>query len=212
MNNRKIALIDHKCANLHSVIKVLELLRVEVQICTSIKDLEDVKGIILPGVGSFDTAMKNLKKQNLIEPLGNMVLSGTPILGICLGMQLLMETSEEGSLKGLGLIKGTNKILASPNKQIKIPHMGWNNIEIKPGKNSRILFGIKNREYFYFVHSYKCVLVNNSDMVASTSYGQEICAVIETGNIFATQFHPEKSGEIGIEIYKNFISLIENKT
>ena len=209
MNNQKIAVIDHRCANLHSVIKALELLKADVRICTSKKELKSIDGIILPGVGSFDPAMRNLIEQDLVDSIKNLTLSGTPLLGICLGMQLLMENSEEGSLNGIGLIEGTAKIIHSNYEDIKIPHMGWNNIQIKNNKNPKILDGIKNQDYFYFVHSYKCVPSNDSEIAALTKYGQEICAVIEKNNIFATQFHPEKSGDIGLKIYKNFLSFVK---
>tara|TARA_B100000029_G_C17153054_1_gene806759 strand:+ start:67 stop:699 length:633 start_codon:yes stop_codon:yes gene_type:complete len=207
MKNQKIAVIDHKCANLHSVIKALDFFKVDVKICRSKTELQDIDGIILPGVGSFDPAMRNLIEQDLADPIKKLTLSGTPLLGICLGMQLLMENSEEGSLNGIGLVNGTAKIIESTDKEIKIPHMGWNNIEIN--NNSRILNGIKDNDYFYFVHSYKCIPTNYSEMTAFTKYGQEICAVIEKNNIFATQFHPEKSGKIGLKIYQNFLSFIE---
>ena len=152
--------------------------------------------------------MENLIEQDLDDPIKKLTLSGTPLLGICLGMQLLMENSEEGSLNGIGLVNGTAKIIESTDKEIKIPHMGWNNIEIN-NNNSRILNGIKDNDYFYFVHSYKCIPTNYSEMTAFTKYGQDICAVIEKNNIFATQFHPEKSGKIGLKIYQNFLSFIE---
>ena len=209
MNNQKIAVIDHKCANLHSVIKALEIFKIDVKICTSKTELIDKDGIILPGVGSFDPAMKNLIKQDLVDSIKNLTFSGTPLLGICLGMQLLMENSEEGSLNGIGLINGTAKMIESNEEDIKIPHMGWNNIEINDNNNSRILNGIKNNDYFYFVHSYKCIPTNNSEVAAFTKYGQKICAVIEKNNVFATQFHPEKSGIVGLKIYQNFLSFIE---
>ncbi|MBM32133.1 MAG: imidazole glycerol phosphate synthase subunit HisH [Chloroflexi bacterium] len=208
MKNQKIAVIDHKCANLHSVIKALDVFKVDVKICRSKTELQDIDGIILPGVGSFDPAMRNLIEQDLDDPIKKLTLSGTPLLGICLGMQLLMENSEEGSLNGIGLVNGTAKIIESTDKEIKIPHMGWNNIEIN-NNNSRILNGIKDNDYFYFVHSYKCIPTNYSEMTAFTKYGQDICAVIEKNNIFATQFHPEKSGKIGLKIYQNFLSFIE---
>ena len=208
MKNQKIAVIDHKCANLHSVIKALDVFKVDVKICRSKTELQDIDGIILPGVGSVDPAMRNLIEQDLDDPIKKLTLSGTPLLGICLGMQLLMENSEEGSLNGIGLVNGTAKIIESTDKEIKIPHMGWNNIEIN-NNNSRILNGIKDNDYFYFVHSYKCIPTNYSEMTAFTKYGQDICAVIEKNNIFATQFHPEKSGKIGLKIYQNFLSFIE---
>jgi len=211
MNNQKIAVIDHRCANLHSVMKALELFKADVRICTSKEELKNIDGIILPGVGSFDPAMRNLVEQDLVDSIKELTLSGTPLLGICLGMQLLMGNSEEGSLNGIGLIEGTAKIIDSNHEDIKIPHMGWNNIQIKSKKDSKLLDGIKDQDYFYFVHSYKCVPSNDSEIAALTEYGQEICAVIEKNNIFATQFHPEKSGDIGLRIYKNFLSFIETR-
>ena len=204
-----VVIIDYGLGNLFSIKRACEIVGLSTTVTSSKNDIAKAKAIILPGVGSFDPAMKNLIKQDLVDSIKNLTFSGTPLLGICLGMQLLMENSEEGSLNGIGLINGTAKMIESNEEDIKIPHMGWNNIEINDNNNSRILNGIKNNDYFYFVHSYKCIPTNNSEVAAFTKYGQKICAVIEKNNVFATQFHPEKSGIVGLKIYQNFLSFIE---
>tara|TARA_B100001029_G_scaffold179846_1_gene191577 strand:+ start:618 stop:1253 length:636 start_codon:yes stop_codon:yes gene_type:complete len=204
INNPKIGIINHNFANLHSVKKALDYLNCSNKIINKPDDIShEIDAIILPGVGAFDAAIGSLQKSNFIKPIKDAVNLGTPILGVCLGMQLLFTNSEEGKLKGLDLIKGKVTEIKKKNKDMKIPHMGWNSITIK--SNSTLFNNIKGKEYFYFVHSYKCEPEDKSIITTSVSYGDEICSSIEYENIFATQFHPEKSGEIGLEIYKNFI-------
>jgi glutamine amidotransferase len=156
----------------------------------------------LPGVGAFDAAMQVLKKSGMAKSLIQANLNKIPIFGICLGMQLLFEESEEGSEKGLGLIEGSVKKIIKID-DIKIPHMGWNETHYQ--NKSNIFNNIKNESFFYYVHSYECVPLNKDLITSYTNYGNKICSSIENKNIIATQFHPEKSGVNGIKIYKNFV-------
>ncbi len=209
-NSPKIGIINHNFANLHSVKKALDYLNCSNKIIDKPNDLSnEIDAIILPGVGAFDAAIDSLQKSNFINPIKDAANLGTPILGVCLGMQLLFTDSEEGKLKGLDLIRGKVTEIKKKNKDMKIPHMGWNSITIKT--NSTLFNDIKAGEYFYFVHGYKCEPTDKSIITTTVSYGDEICSSIEYKNIFATQFHPEKSGEIGLEIYKNFISKVSEK-
>ena len=209
-NSPKIGIINHNFANLHSVKKALDYLNCSNKIIDNPNDLSnEIDAIILPGVGAFDAAIDSLKKSNFISPIKDAANLGTPILGVCLGMQLLFTDSEEGKLKGLDLIRGKVTEIKKKNKDMKIPHMGWNSITIKT--SSTLFNNIKSGEYFYFVHGYKCEPEDKSIVTTSVIYGDEICSSIEYKNIFATQFHPEKSGEIGLEIYKNFISKVSEK-
>ena len=210
INNPKIGIINHNFANLHSVKKALDYLNCPNIIINKPNELSgEVDGIILPGVGAFDAAMNSLQISNFINPIKDIVGLGVPILGVCLGMQLLFTKSEEGILEGLNLIEGEVTEIKKVRKDMKIPHMGWNSIEIK--SNSVLFNNIKSGEYFYFVHGYKCEPKDESIVSTEVTYGDVICSSIEKDSIFATQFHPEKSGEIGLEIYKNFISKVSEK-
>ena len=188
--------MDYSVGNLKSIEKALKKFGAECIISCERKYLKECDAIILPGVGSFDSAMKSIPKEFLDE------ISDKYILGICLGMQILFERSEEGKENGLGLIKGEVKRLR--NVDI-IPHMGWNKINII--RDSDIVNGIRNGEYFYFVHSYYCI-PREDVTVATCFYGIEFPAIIEKGNIFGTQFHPEKSGKNGLKIIENFLRIV----
>jgi len=195
-----IVIVDYGMGNLRSITKAIEHCGANVEVTRNAEKIEESQALVLPGVGAFKDAIKEL------SPLANIIKKyDKPLLGICLGMQLFFTESEEGGLfKGLDLIKG--RVIRLPD-EVKIPHMGWNDIEIK-GK-SRLLKGIKSGEYFYFVHSYFVVPENNETIKATTNYGVEIPAVIEKENIFATQFHPEKSGEAGLRILRNFVEIVK---
>lgn len=195
-----IVIVDYGMGNLRSITKAMEHCGAKVKVTRNAEKIEESEALVLPGVGAFKDAIKEL------SPLANIIKKyDKPLLGICLGMQLFFTESEEGGLfKGLDLIKG--RVVKLPD-EVKIPHMGWNDIEIK-GK-SRLLKGIKSGEYFYFVHSYFVVPENNETIKATTNYGVEIPAVIEKENIFATQFHPEKSGEAGLRILRNFVEMVK---
>ena len=200
-----IAIIDYDAGNLRSVEKALISLGEDVVVSREADVLLAADKVILPGVGAFGDAMNKLKEYGLVEVINKIVAKNIPLLGICLGLQLMFEESDEApGVKGLGLIKG--KILRIPPKEgLKIPHMGWNSIDIKP--QARLFKGIKNNSYVYFVHSYYLKADEEDIVAASTEYSVHIHATVESGNIFACQFHPEKSSDIGLKILKNFAEL-----
>lgn len=200
-----IAIIDYDAGNLKSVEKALISLGEEVVVSRERDVLLSADKVVLPGVGAFGDAMNKLSEYGLIEVIKEIVDNNTPFLGICLGLQLLFEESEEApGVAGLGILKG--KILKIPPKEgLKIPHMGWNSIDIKP--EARLFKGIKNNSYVYFVHSYYLKAEDEAIVAASTEYSTHIHASVEKDNVFACQFHPEKSSELGLKILKNFAEL-----
>lgn len=200
-----VAIIDYGVGNLASVQKALEFLgRGAVITCDKEVILKSDK-VILPGVGAFSEAMKRLEESKMDLVVKEVAREGIPLLGICLGMQLLFDESSEGGVitKGLGLIPG--KVELFPEMGLKIPHMGWNSI--MTNINSRLFKGIENNSYVYFVHSYFCKAVNESNVATTTQYGIIFDSAIESENIFATQFHPEKSGDVGLNILRNFVDI-----
>lgn len=199
-----IAIIDYGAGNLHSVKNALDFLGAESKITGSASEILSADKVILPGVGAFGSAMNALTASGLNDVIFEVADKGTPLLGICLGLQLMFEKSEEApDVKGLGLFKGT--IVKIPDRSLKIPHMGWNNIEVV--KDSRILHNIGKNPFVYFVHSYYLNASDESVVSAYTNYGERLGIAVEKDNVFATQFHPEKSGETGMKILKNFINL-----
>lgn len=199
-----IAIIDYGAGNLHSVKNALDFLGAESKITGSASEILSADKVILPGVGAFGSAMNALTASGLKEVIFEVTDKGTPLLGICLGLQLMFEKSEEApDVKGLGLFKGT--IVTIPDRGLKIPHMGWNDIEVV--KDSRILHNIGENPFVYFVHSYYLNASDESVVSAYTNYGERLGIAVEKDNVFATQFHPEKSGETGMKILKNFINL-----
>ena len=199
-----IAIIDYGAGNLHSVKNALDFLGADNIVTGNKEEILNADKVILPGVGAFGDAMKCLEERGLVETVKAVAENGKPFLGICLGLHLLFEESEESpNVKGLGIFKG--KIVKIPdNGSLKIPHMGWNNIHIT--KDSKILKNIGDEPYVYFVHSYYVEAEDGSVVSAYTEYGQRLDIAVEQGNVFATQFHPEKSGDTGMEILKNFIA------
>ena len=200
-----IAIVDYDAGNIKSVEKALQFLGQEPVVTRDKETLLQAEKVIVPGVGAFGDAMGKMHQYGLVEVLREIAAKGTPLLGICLGLQLFFESSEETpGVEGLGLLPG--KIVRIPDKEgFKIPHMGWNSIQINPA--SRLLKGIEEGAYVYFVHSYYLQAENEADVAATTDYVVNIHAAAEHENIFATQFHPDKSGEIGLRILKNFIEL-----
>ena len=200
-----IALIDYDAGNIKSVEKAFQSLGKEVVLTRDPEVLKRADHVVLPGVGNFGDAMENLHHFGLVPVIHQVVQEQTPFLGICLGLQLMFESSEEGpAVKGLGLLPG--KIVRFPEKEgYKIPHMGWNSLKINP--NSKLLKGIPEDVYVYFVHSYYLKAKHIEDVAATTDYIVPVHAAVEHDNIFATQFHPEKSGDVGLEILKNFVSI-----
>lgn len=202
-----IAIIDYEMGNLRSVQKGLERAGHKAIITRSARDILDASHVVLPGVGAFKDCMENLKRYDLIEPIFKVITSGRPFLGICLGLQLLFTESEEfGKHLGLDIIKGRvvrfPTTLLDQNPELKIPHMGWNDIRIK--KRTPLLDGIEDGSFFYFVHSYYVVPEDNGVIATNTDYGIEFTSSIWKDNIFACQFHPEKSQKVGLEILRNF--------
>lgn len=200
-----IAIVDYDAGNIKSVEKALQFLGEEPKVTREKEVLLQADKVIVPGVGAFGDAMSKMHQYGLVEILREIAKKGTPILGICLGLQLFFESSEESpGVEGLGLLPG--KIVRIPDKEgFKIPHIGWNSIGIN--SSSRLLKGIEEGAYVYFVHSYYLQAAREADVAATTDYVVNIHAAAEHENIFATQFHPEKSGDIGLQILKNFIEL-----
>ena len=200
-----IAIVDYDAGNIKSVEKALQFLGEEPKVTREKEVLLQADKVIVPGVGAFGDAMSKMHQYGLVEILREIAKKGTPILGICLGLQLFFESSEESpGVEGLGLLPG--KIVRSADKEgFKMPHRGWNSIGINP--SSRLLKGIEEGAYVYFVHSYYLQAAREADVAATTDYVVNIHAAAEHENIFATQFHPEKSGDIGLQILKNFIEL-----
>ncbi len=200
-----IALIDYDAGNMKSVEKALQLIGQETEVTRDPQRILGADRVILPGVGSFGDAMENLHRFGLVEVIREVVRRKTPFLGICLGLQLLFEQSQESpGVKGLGILEG--EIVRIPaGEGLKIPHMGWNSLEY-PGRG-RLFAGIPENSYVYFVHSYYLRAKDPSIVKAVTRYGVEIHASVEKGNLFACQFHPEKSSDVGLQILKNFVAV-----
>ena len=198
-----IGIVDYGAGNLNSVYKALKHIDADVKVVSSPEELGDCTGIILPGVGNFADGMENLKRNNLDSAIINFVNTGKPFLGICLGMQLLLEESEEApGCQGLGIFKG--KVVKFPAGIEKVPHIGWNTISIK--KENDNLNSVNNGSFFYFVHSYYVAPEDEDIIIAETDYIKDFPSIIGKGNVFATQFHPEKSQDFGLKILENFLT------
>ncbi|MBQ9886805.1 MAG: imidazole glycerol phosphate synthase subunit HisH [Lachnospiraceae bacterium] len=200
-----ISIIDYDAGNLKSVEKALAYLGEESVVTRDRDIILNSDKVILPGVGAFKDAMDNLKYYDLVDVVHEAIDSNKPFLGICLGMQLLFERSDESvGVDGLGVLKG--EVLRIPDKEgFKIPHMGWNSLDIRP--DAKLFKGIPNNSYVYFVHSYYVKAADERVVAASTEYITHIHASVEKGNVFGCQFHPEKSSETGLRILKNFAEL-----
>ena len=199
------AIIDYDAGNLRSVAKALEALGEELFVTRDRDRILGADRVILPGVGAFGDAMEKLSGYGLTDVIREAAASGKPFLGICLGLQLLFEGSEESpEAEGLGVFKG--RILRIPDGAgLKIPHMGWNSLEITEG--SRLFAGIPQGSFVYFVHSYYLKAEDEDIVAASAEYGVRIHAAVERGNVCACQFHPEKSGDVGLRILRNFLTM-----
>ncbi|MBI3075469.1 MAG: imidazole glycerol phosphate synthase subunit HisH [Deltaproteobacteria bacterium] len=196
-----IAVVDYGMGNLRSVAKAIEQVGFPARVTSEPQALRDARGVVLPGVGAFRDCMANLKSLGLIDPLLEWIGAGRPFLGVCLGYQVLFTEGEEfGRHRGLDVIRG-RVVRFPPAAGLKVPHMGWNQLEVQPG--STLLRGIPNGAYVYFVHSYYA-LVEEPVTVARATHGVTFSAAVERGALFGTQFHPEKSQQVGLQLYRNF--------
>jgi glutamine amidotransferase len=197
-----IVIIDYNMGNVGSIYNMIKKLGYESRITSSLDEIKKANKIILPGVGSFDNGIMNLKKLGLLEILNYKVLQEkVPIIGICLGMQLMTKKSEEGKLEGLGWING--ETIKFVSDKYKVPHMGWNTVNIK--KYSKLFEGMDGEIRFYFVHSYYVKCSDTKDVLTTTYYINEFVSSFEKNNIIGVQFHPEKSHKFGMQIFRNFI-------
>ena len=199
-----IAIIDYGMGNLHSVYNALQAIGAQAEITSDPEQLKQADGIILPGVGAFRDCMRNLEQSGLIDTIKSEAEQGKPLLGICLGMQVLFEKGYEvEECAGLGLLQGEIRLMEDPD--VKIPHIGWNSLDFP--HEGRLFAGLKEQPYVYFVHSYYLKAKDPSIVKATTEYGVTIHASVEKGNLFACQFHPEKSSTVGLQILKNFAEI-----
>ena len=197
-----IAIIDYGAGNLKSVKKAFDHLQVESQVISNSDELADAEKVVLPGVGAFGAAVEKLRESGFYDSIQDWLKADRPFLGICLGMQLLFETSlESPNVKGLSVFEGKNLRFNSG----KVPQIGWNQVQIK--NQSRLFEDIPDGSFFYFLHGYYIAPANQDLIIATTEYGISYPSVIEQGNIYAVQFHPEKSGDIGLKLLQNWIDL-----
>ena len=208
-----IAVIDYGVGNLFSLLSSLNYVGLDTKLTNNIEEIKNAKGIILPGVGAFRDAIGNLEKYGLKETLISEAKKGKPFLGICLGMQMLFEKSYEyGEYEGLGLINGTVEEIKKyipENSDLKIPHMGWNSLIINDSfKDDKILKDVNDNEYVYYVHSY-FAKTDMKNIVAYSEYGTKIPGIVKNENVYGMQFHPEKSGDTGLKLLKNWGELIK---
>ena len=200
-----ITIVDYGAGNLQSVEKAFQYIGAPVRLASSGTEIASAEALVLPGVGAFRDAMHSLEAGGMAQPLRDYIASGRPFLGICLGLQLLFEESEEfGHVKGLGAFKGRICRIPAENG-LKVPHMGWNSLELK--RTDGIFKGLQENPYVYFVHSYYLKAEERQLVSAQTEYGVKIDAAIQRGNAFATQFHPEKSGRVGLQMLRKFMAV-----
>lgn len=202
-----IAVIDYDMGNLHSACKGLEAAGATTIVTDTVAEIEAADGVVLPGVGAFDPAMQHLRSRNLIEPIRRIAQSGKPFLGICIGMQVLFEGSEEGTEAGLGIFSGTIRRF-QPEPSITIPHMGWNQLTLAQ-PDLPLWKNIEPETWVYFVHSYYAAPSDATLTAATITHGtQTVTAAVAAGNLMAVQFHPEKSSDAGLQILSNFVSYV----
>lgn len=201
-----IYIVNYQSGNLGAIINMFKRIGVRASIATKPEDLIDASKIILPGVGAFDTGMQNLMEGGWLETLNKRVLHDKiPTIGICLGMQLMTKGSEEGKLEGLGWVSGSTKRFSFSDKNLKVPHMGWNRVVVN--KSSKLItINPGDEKRFYFAHSYYVKTDNEQDTLLKTFYGLEFSSAVEKGNILGVQFHPEKSHRFGMELLRNFVN------
>ena len=205
-----IAIIDYKAGNLRSVQKALEECGATARITADAEDISAADGVVFPGQGACDASMLSIRERGLFEIIRHSIDSGKPFLGVCLGLQLLLESSEEGEEPCLAILKGSTKRLP-PEKTdqvgLKIPHMGWNSVSLSI--QHPVFEGIPNDSYFYFVHSYYADPEDKDIVAGVTNYGIDFCSAVAWDNVAAVQFHPEKSGAVGLQLYHNFLTLVD---
>jgi len=198
----KLVVIDYESGNLRSVAKALESIGVSPIVTGDASQIASADAVVLPGVGSGPAAMDALRQRNLVEPIRECVASGRPFLGVCLGLQLLLDRTEEGGADCLGSVAGRVRRLPDG---LKVPHMGWNGVRFK--REHPVFKGIPQDSHFYFVHSYYAAPDDETWVAGTTDYGVSFCSIYAKDNVVATQFHPEKSGRMGLRIYENFVTL-----
>lgn len=204
--NNITIIINYGLGNLASVYNMIQKVGGNCKISSGMKDIENASRLILPGVGSFDHGIKQLKSFDLFDVIQTVVKAGTPILGICLGMQLLTKNSEEGKLEGLSFVDVECKRFSFKNDtELRVPHVGWNTIQIE--KENKIIPKNETEHRFYFTHSYFAICNNKEDKLAITNYGIDFTAAFSHNNIYGVQFHPEKSHRFGMDLFKRFIEL-----
>jgi glutamine amidotransferase len=203
LSQPSIAIVDYQAGNLHSVQKALEKFGVRPIVTSDPSQVQRADALVVPGQGACDSAMRQMRERGLEQPIREFIASGRPYLGICLGLQLLLEASDEGDEPCLGVLEGRVRKLPSGQK---IPHMGWN--EVAFTADHPIFEGIPQGSYFYFVHSYYADPVDTTIVGGTTIYGREFCSAAMWGNVVAVQFHPEKSGSVGLKVYENFVSRV----
>ena len=207
MTNTTVTVVDYGASNLRSVARAVEKLGHSVEITDNPENVLKAKAVIFPGQGASESAMKALHQKNLVVPLKEVINKGVPFFGVCLGLQLLFDSSEEGVTPCLGLAHGKTILLP---ERVKRPHMGWNQVSLR--YKHHLFEGIKDNSYFYFVHSYYGVPDDQSMVLGTTDYGIEFCSVLAVDNLVATQFHPEKSGALGVRLYQNFLEYMVKGT
>jgi len=200
-----IGIIDYGMGNIHSVQKAIENLGAKTLVSNKSAEISACEKLVLPGVGAFDDAVLELRKQGLETVIKDNLAKNKPLLGICLGLQLFFENSQEGQLEGLGILKGSVRKF-SQDSGLKVPHMGWNQLIIKQPE-CPLLKNIQNGAFVYFCHSYFVDPANKNNTAAATNYGKDFASIVWQDNIFGVQFHPEKSQETGLRILRNFIDL-----
>ncbi len=201
--NLDIVIVDYGAGNLRSVAKAFEHIGFPARISDDPAELLRARGVILPGVGSSGAAMAALQERRLVEPLREVAARGIPFFGVCLGLQILLEASEEDERPCLGIVAGQVKHLPAG---AKVPHMGWNRVSLT--RQHPVFQGVPSESYFYFVHSYYAEPEEPSLTLGTTDYVVTFCSVLAKGNLIATQFHPEKSGPLGLQLYENFVRLM----
>lgn len=197
-----IVVIDYGIGNLGSVVNTLNKLGIKNQISSSHSVIKKASALILPGVGAAGQGMENLKRRNLDEIIIKEIEKGKPFLGICLGMQLLFDKSEEGNIECLGIFKGVVKKF---QKMRKVPQIGWNQVEYEKSNIRNLFSGIPDRSFFYFVNSYYCIPSDSSIVVGKSKYGESFASIVLDDKVIGVQFHPEKSGKVGFTLLQNFI-------